>query len=55
MIKVAGVPLSNSNTPEILSLYTDEDFCIKVVPALRAINCKGNLRKRHTELIISNY
>jgi DNA adenine methylase len=49
------VLLSNSNTPEILSLYYDENIHVKVVPALRAINCKGNLRKGYTELIISNY
>ena len=47
--------LSNSNTPEILSLYDKKSFHLKVVPALRAINCKGNLRKGHTELIIRNY
>jgi DNA adenine methylase len=50
------VLLSNSNTPEIRLLYSDEGIYVKVVPALRAINCKANLRfAGHTELIISNF
>lgn len=48
------VLLSNSNTPEIRALYKDpEKFKIKEVSAMRAINCKGNLRTGHTELIIT--
>jgi DNA adenine methylase len=49
------VLLSNSNTREILSLYREKNIHVKVVPALRTINCNGNLRKGYTELIISNY
>jgi DNA adenine methylase len=50
------VLLSNSNTEDIISLYKNigiKELIIEVVPALRAINCKGNLRKGHTELIIT--
>jgi DNA adenine methylase len=47
------VLLSNSDTPEIHTLY--EGFNIEVVSALRAISCKGNQRKGHTELIISSF
>lgn len=48
------VLLSNSNTPEIKALYNDQKkFKVKEVPALRAINCKGNLRTGHSELIIT--
>lgn len=45
--------LSNSDTPEIRTLY--KDYNIEVAQVLRAINCKGNGRKGHTELIISNF
>jgi DNA adenine methylase len=44
------VILSNSNTPEIHEIYKTHH--IEVVSAARAINCKGNGRKGHTELII---
>jgi DNA adenine methylase len=47
------VLLSNSNTPEIYEIY--QGYNIERVSAMRAINCKGNDRKGHTELIISNY
>jgi DNA adenine methylase len=48
-----NVLLSNSNTEEILSLFDPEVFEIEIVPTRRAINCKGNQRTGHTELIIS--
>jgi DNA adenine methylase len=44
------VILSNSDTPEIHEIYKTHQ--IEVVIAARAINCKGNGRKGHTELII---
>jgi len=47
------VLLSNSDTPEVHALYND--YRIETVSAMRAINCKGNGRMGHTELIISNY
>ncbi len=47
------VLLSNSDTPEIHALY--KDYHIEPVSAMRAINCKGNGRRGHTELIISKY
>jgi DNA adenine methylase len=46
-----SVVLSNSDTPQIHTLY--RGFNVEVVQAMRAINCKGNGRKGHTELIIS--
>lgn len=45
--------LSNSDTPEIHEIY--KDYKIELVQVLRAINCKGDQRKGHTELIIRNY
>ncbi len=49
------VLVSNSNTEDILSLYADtERFVVKTVAAMRAINCKGNLRTGHSELIIKS-
>jgi DNA adenine methylase len=47
------VLLSNSDTPLIRELYSE--FNTKEVDAQRAINCKGDRRIGHTELIISNY
>ncbi len=47
------VLLSNSNTPFVRELY--QEFSIKEVSALRAINCKGSKRTGHTELLIRNY
>jgi DNA adenine methylase len=47
------VLLSNSDTPEIHEMY--KDYKIERVQVLRAINCKGDQRKGHTELIIRNY
>jgi DNA adenine methylase len=44
--------LSNSDTEKVWEIY--QGFSIEKVPALRAINCKGNQRKGHTELIIHN-
>ncbi len=44
--------LSNSDTKEVRRIY--EGYEIRQVQALRAINCKGNQRKGHTELIINN-
>jgi DNA adenine methylase len=47
------VLVSNSNTEDVLSLYDDKErFVVQTVPAMRAINCKGNLRSGHSELII---
>jgi DNA adenine methylase len=46
------VILSNSNTREVRDIYSG--YIIETVPAMRAISCKGNKRKGHTELIISN-
>ncbi len=42
--------LSNSDTPEIHEIYKNHK--IELVQVLRAINCKGDQRKGHTELII---
>lgn len=47
------VLLSNSDTQEVLDIYSG--YHIQKVSALRAISCKGNKRKGHTELIISNF
>lgn len=44
--------LSNSNTKEVREIY--RRYNIREVETLRAINCKANSRKGHTELIISN-
>jgi len=44
--------LSNSNTKEVREIY--RKYNIREVETLRAINCKANSRKGHTELIISN-
>jgi len=44
--------LSNSNTKEVREIY--REYNIREVETLRAINCKANSRKGHTELIISN-
>ena len=52
-LRKCKVLLSNSAVPEIESLY--REFNIERVKALRSINCTGNLRKGHTELLISNY
>jgi DNA adenine methylase len=45
------VLLSNSDTPEIHEMYKQHKR--EVVQVARAINCKGNGRKGHTELIIN--
>jgi DNA adenine methylase len=45
--------LSNSDTKEIWDIY--EGYQIETVAAMRAISCKGDKRKGHTELIICNY
>jgi DNA adenine methylase len=45
--------LSNSDTEEIRDIYGG--YYIKTVAVMRAISCKGNTRKGHTELIISNF
>lgn len=45
--------LSNSDTREVLDIY--DGYYIERVQALRAISCKGNRRKGHTELVISNF
>jgi DNA adenine methylase len=42
--------LSNSDTIEVWEIY--QRFNIEKVQVLRAINCKGNQRRGHTELII---
>lgn len=47
------VMVSNSDNELITSLY--RDFNIHRVLATRAINCKGNLRGRISELVITNY
>lgn len=47
------VLLSNSDTKEARDIY--EGYQIETVAAIRAINCKGEKRKGHTELIIRNY
>lgn len=44
------VLLSNSDTPEIYEIYKNHK--IELIQVLRAINCKGDHRKGHTELII---
>lgn len=44
------VLLSNSDTPEIYEIY--KNHIVELVQVLRAINCKGDQRKGHTELII---
>jgi DNA adenine methylase len=46
------VLLSNSNAEEIRNIYAG--YHTKEVQALRAINCKGNGRTGHTELIIKS-
>lgn len=46
------IVLSNSDAKEVLEIY--EGFEIHRVQALRAISCKGDQRKGHTELIICN-
>lgn len=46
------VLLSNSNAREVRDIYSGYD--IETAPAVRAISCKGNKRKGHTELIIHN-
>ena len=45
--------LSNSDVPEIKRMYSK--FLVRRVKALRAINCTGERRTGHTELIITNY
>lgn len=45
--------LSNSNTKEVREIY--REYNIREVETLRAINCKANSRRGHTELIISNH
>jgi DNA adenine methylase len=45
--------LTNSNTPLVRELYSP--FSITEVSSNRSINCKGEKRKGHTELIIRNY
>ncbi len=47
------VLLSNSDVSKIKKMYSS--FKITRVQALRAINCTGNGRMGHTELLISNY
>lgn len=44
--------LSNSDASEIRQIY--REYHIQPVKALRAISCKGDRRKGHTELIISH-
>jgi DNA adenine methylase len=46
------IVLSNSDTEKIWNIY--DGFEIERIPTLRAINCKGNSRAGHTELIIHN-
>ena len=43
----------SSSKAEIREIY--KDYKIELVQVLRAINCKGDQRKGHTELIIRNY
>ena len=45
--------LSNSNTEEVRKIY--HSYHLQKVEALRAISCKADTRKGHTELIINNY
>jgi len=47
------VLLSNSNTEEVRKIY--QGCHLQKVEALRAISCKADSRKGHTELIINNY
>jgi DNA adenine methylase len=47
------VLLSNSNTEEVRKIY--QGYHLQKVEALRAISCKADSRKGHTELIINNY
>lgn len=48
------VMLSNSNTPVVHDLY--KTFNIKIIQASRAINCKGNKRRREAnEVLVTNY
>ena len=44
---------SNSATPKVFELYSD--YNIKVVPANRSINCKGEKRGKVDEVLIWNY
>jgi DNA adenine methylase len=48
------VLVSNSDVPEIRSLYKNDCFKIRQVSANRFINSKASLRTGHTELIIWN-
>lgn len=48
------VLISNSDVPEIRSLYKNDCFRIRQVSANRFINSKANLRTGHTELVIWN-
>ncbi len=47
------VLLSNSDTEFVRELY--RGFVVESVSALRAINCRGDSRSDHRELIIRNY
>lgn len=46
------IVLSNSDTDEVRDIYDGYD--IQTVQTLRAISCKGDGRRGHTELIINN-
>lgn len=46
------IVLSNSDTHKVRDIY--EGYDIQTVEVLRAISCRSNKRKGHTELIISN-
>lgn len=47
------VMMSNSDVFEIRQMYSG--FQIETIQSLRSINCLGNRRKGHSELIIRNY
>ena len=47
--------LSNSNTEFIRDLYSDPDYHIETVAALRSVSCKAHQRGREDECIIRNY
>jgi DNA adenine methylase len=51
----AQVMLSNSNTPFIRKLYSDNFFSVGIVNAPRMVNCKPNKRNSVEEVLITNY
>jgi DNA adenine methylase len=47
--------LSNSNSKEVLEIFSKNSWKIKKIEANRAINSDSKKRTGHSELLIKNY